>query len=78
MGKRYYHYVVTYDEKNDEFIMDYDTQEARFGREVIFNEDNNEWEALEADHWEDDSSTYNRAGEHLANILGYLQLNEEE
>lgn len=73
-----YHFVVMYDDYNDEFVMDYDTQDAKFKGAPLFDTTTNEWIDLEENHWADDSSTYNRAADLLYNTVQYLNLEQEQ
>jgi hypothetical protein len=72
MSYKQYHFVVMYDEASDTFELDYDTQEAKFNNLSIFDSDTGEWEEVTSEHWEDDNTIYNRAGDALATALENL------
>jgi hypothetical protein len=63
---RQYHFVVLYDDDLDEFYLDYDTQEAKFDGSPIYNIETEEWERLTEEHFDDDNTAYNRAGDALS------------
>jgi hypothetical protein len=74
MADKYqYHFVVHYDEILDEFYMDYDTQEAKFDGSPIYNTETEEWEQLTEEHFDDDNTAYNRAGDALADAIRNLK-----
>lgn len=68
--KKQYHFVVMYNAETGEFEMDYDSLDAKFHEGSAWNEDTGEWERPD---WEDDNSTYNRAGDALAMALRDLR-----
>ncbi len=43
MSKQF-HFVVYYDEKTEQFILDHDTTEIRFSGGIIYNEETESWE----------------------------------
>jgi hypothetical protein len=67
-----------YDDKTDEFQIDYDTQDAKFDGAPLFDTASNEWITLEENHWADDSTPYNKAADLLHTTLQHLTLEEEE
>jgi hypothetical protein len=73
MSYKQYHFVVMYDEHSDTFELDYETQEAKFNNLSVYDSDTGEWEPLEPEHWEDNDTAYNRAGDALASALRRLQ-----
>lgn len=73
-----YSYVVTYDDVNDEFTMDYETQDEKFNGKPLFDADSNQWVRLEENHWADDGTTYNRAADTLYRVVSLLSLETEE
>jgi len=72
--QKQYHFVVMYDAETGEFEMDYDSLSTRFhDGESIFNNATQEWERVTDDIWENDGSTYNRAGDALADAIRELK-----
>lgn len=72
--KKQYHFVVSYDAEMGQFEMDYDSLTTRFrDGESIWNRETEEWERVVDELWEDDNSTYNRAGDALADVIRTLQ-----
>jgi hypothetical protein len=75
MGKQY-HFVVVYDTETNEFEVDYDTQEAKFDNEPIWNNQTEEWEGF-GEELDDDNSTYNRVADALYFAVRDLKPREE-
>ena len=72
--KKQYHFVVMYNAETGEFEMDYDSLSTRFhDGESIYNAETEEWERVTDDIWENDNSTYNRAGDALADSIRTLE-----
>jgi hypothetical protein len=67
------HFVVMYDEDKDEFFMDYESQEVKFKNAPIFNTETDEWEQLTEEHFDSDSTIYNRAGDALAHAVMHMK-----
>jgi hypothetical protein len=72
--KREYHFVVRYDADADEFDMDYDTLMAKFHDSPIYNPETGEWERLKENHWEDENSNYNNAGDAIWDAVKSMKL----
>lgn len=63
-GGKQYHFVVLYNESTGEFEVDFDTQEAKFDNEPIYDESRNEWLGISGEI-DDENSLYNRAADAL-------------
>lgn len=76
MSARLYHFVVVYDEANDIFDLDYDTQEARFNDGPIYNSETDKWERLTDADLAFENSSYLRAADALYRVVTDLELRE--
>ena len=72
MSKQY-HFVVMYDAATNSFSLDYDTQEAKFGKEVVYDTESESWELIYSGDYYEDESDYNIAGDALAEALYHLK-----
>jgi hypothetical protein len=70
---RQYHFVVQYNDETNEYWMDYDSQEAKFDNCPIYNTETDEWERLTEEHFDDDSTIYNRAGDALSHAVTHMK-----
>ena len=64
MAKQFY-FTVFYDTETDSFEIDYDTQEAFFHGNPVFDTELQDWVALEDSDWEEDNTDYNRSADAL-------------
>lgn len=74
---RQHHFVVFYDERTGNFVLDFDTQESWSHGKPIFDDSKDEWQGL-GEEIEDDNSIYNRSAVALFFALRNLQLREIE
>jgi hypothetical protein len=71
---RHYHFVIHWDDELEEYYMDYEQQDFKFGGRPIYNTDTGEWEKLTDQHWEQDNTIYNRANDALVDAIDGLRI----
>jgi hypothetical protein len=71
-----HHFVVCFDEETNSFDVDYQTQDAVFNGQPIFDPASENWEPL-GSYLDDDDSIYNRAADALFEAVTDLALREK-